>query len=209
MNDHWIPDNTELIGETVHLIPMTSHHLPELAALAKDKRIWEFYPFDGSDTETFVNTMTIVLQEKEQGMQFPFVILHRKTNQPIGGTRLMDIHRIHKKIEIGGTWLHPDHWATEINFECKLLLLAYCFETLGTIRVQLKTHENNIRSRTAIQKIGGKFEGILRKDMLGANGNSRNSAYFSIIDDEWPKVKPMLMELYEHKKQDQVKKGCN
>ena len=105
----------------------------------------------------------------------------------------------HKKLEIGSTWLHPDYWGTEINFECKLLLLTYCFEALHTIRVQLKTDENNIRSRKAIQKIGGQFEGIFRNDMIRDNNTKRNSAYFSIIDEEWEDNKLKLTELYETK----------
>jgi RimJ/RimL family protein N-acetyltransferase len=104
----------------------------------------------------------------------------------------MDIQHKHKKLEIGTTWLHPDHWGTVINFECKLLLLTYAFETLRALRVQFKTDENNIRSRKAIEKVGGRFEGILRNDMLRDNGTRRNSAYFSIIEEEWSGVKKML-----------------
>ncbi len=109
----------------------------------------------------------------------------------------MDIQPNHKKLEIGWTWLHPDYWGTEVNLECKLLLLTYCFEELKTYRVQFKTDENNIRSRKAIEKIGGKFEGILRHDMIRDNGTKRNSAYFSIIDSEWGDVKRALVKKSE------------
>ena len=105
----------------------------------------------------------------------------------------------HKKLEIGSTWLHPDYWATAINPECKLLLLTYCFEVLQAVRVQLKTDEKNMRSRKAIEKIGGQFEGILRNDMIRDNYTKRNSAYFSIIDDEWKDKKARLIELHNLK----------
>jgi RimJ/RimL family protein N-acetyltransferase len=77
--------------------------------------------------------------------------------------------------------------------------LTYCFETLHTLRVQLKTDENNIRSRKAIEKIGGQFEGILRNDMLRDNNTRRNSAYYSIIEDEWEEKKTKLTIIYNRK----------
>ena len=101
----------------------------------------------------------------------------------------MDIQPTHKKLEIGWTWLHPDYWTTKLNLECKYLLLTYCLEQIEAFRVQLKTDENNIRSRKAIVKIGGQFEGIIRNDMIRDNGTKRNSAYFSIIDSDWPMIK--------------------
>ena len=97
----------------------------------------------------------------------------------------MNIEPVHKKLEIGWTWLHPEYWASEINLECKLLLMTFCFEEWNAVRVQLKTDENNIRSRKAIEKIGGQFEGVLRNDMIRDNGTNRNSVYFSILDTEW------------------------
>jgi RimJ/RimL family protein N-acetyltransferase len=111
----------------------------------------------------------------------------------------MDIQQQHKKLEIGSTWLHPTYWATVVNLECKLLLLTHCFEVLEASRVQLKTDENNIRSRKAIEKIGGQFEGILRSDMLRDNNTKRNSAYYSIIAEEWPVIKIKLTDLYNAK----------
>ena len=111
----------------------------------------------------------------------------------------MDIFPKHKKLEIGSTWLHPGYWATEINLECKLLLLTYCFEELKAVRVQLKTDENNIRSRKAIEKIGGQFEGVLRNEIIRDNGTKRNSAIYSIIDEEWTAKKERLIELFTKK----------
>jgi RimJ/RimL family protein N-acetyltransferase len=126
--------------------------------------------------------------------------VYKQTGKIIGSTRFMDIQSRHKKLEIGWTWLHPDYWATAVNPECKLLLLDYCFETLRTSRVQLKTDENNLRSRKAIEKIGGHFEGILRNDMIKENGIKRNSASFSIIEEEWPVTRVRLIRLLEKKR---------
>ena len=90
-------------------------------------------------------------------------------------------------------------WGTTINLECKLLLLTYCFEVLKANRVQLKTKDTNYRSRKAIEKIGGVFEGILRKDRIQSDGTTRNAAYYSILDDEWQDVKFKINGLIEQK----------
>ena len=148
------------------------------------------------------------MAERKKGNQFPFVIFHKHNKKLIGSTRFLDIQPKHKKLEIGSTWLHLDYWATEVNLECKLLLLTYCFENLQTIRVQLKTDENNIRSRKAIEKIGGQFEGILRNDMIRANNTIRNSAYYSILINEWNEKKLKLAELIQRKKMIDINKVC-
>lgn len=198
----WINDNTSLHGQVIDLLPLEKEHFSELEVLSKDKRIWEFYVMDCSNSDTFLGTLDNALDEREKGTQFPFVIYHKGVNKIIGSTRFMEIQPIHKKLEIGWTWLHPDYWATEVNLECKLLLLKHCFENLNALRVQLKTDENNLRSRTAIEKIGGIYEGILRYDMLRSNGTKRNSAYYSIIDLEWVEVEKKLIQLLQIKRTD-------
>ena len=189
-----------LTGQTVDLCSLKEEHFAELEAVAKEKRIWEFYPYDGSNAATFLNMFNTAMSERENGTQFPFVIFHKPDNKIIGSTRFLDIQRKHKKLEIGSTWLHPGYWASEVNLECKLLLLTHCFEVLQTVRVQLKTDENNLRSRKAIQKIGAEFEGILRNDMLRDNNTKRNSAYYSIIEEEWAEKKLALTNLCQMKK---------
>ncbi len=198
--DNWVKYPTTLLGQTVDLMPLEKEHLEALETLAKDKRIWEFYAYDGSDTDVFSNIFNSALNEREKGNQMPFTIFFKPENKIIGSTRFLDIQPKHKKLEIGSTWLHPDYWATAVNLECKLLLLTHCFENLKTLRVQLKTDENNTRSRKAIEKIGGQFEGILRNDILRDNNTHRNSAYYSIINTEWAAVKPNLTDFYKNKK---------
>ncbi|XJR87561.1 GNAT family N-acetyltransferase [Elizabethkingia anophelis] len=130
--------------------------------------------------------------ERTSGNQYPFVIIHKDTNKIIGSTRFFEIYPADKKLEIGWTWVTKDYWGTSINPECKLLLLTYCFETLKTNRVQLKTKDTNFRSRKAIEKIGGVFEGILRKDKIVSDGTTRNAAYYSILDEEWEQAKAKI-----------------
>ncbi|MCW3126856.1 MAG: family acetyltransferase [Bacteroidetes bacterium] len=192
----WITHPISLTGEVVSLLPMEREHFPALIALAQDERIWEHYIFDGTDPVRMQEVLEDALAQREKGTQYPFVIFHKEHNKVIGSTRLLDIQAKHKKLEVGSTWLHPDYWATAANIDSKLLLLDYCFEKLQTVRVQLKTDEKNIRSRKAIEKVGGKYEGILRHDMIRDNGTNRNSAYYSIINEEWPETKRYLTDLF-------------
>ena len=201
---NWIPQSTKLVGDIVELLPLQTEHFDELAALASEPAIWQYIPRDMSSRGKVLRTLTEAIDAREKGVQYPFVIYHKQGKKLAGATRLMNIEQEHRKLEIGWTWLHPDYWATAVNFECKLLLLTFCFEVLNACRVQLKTDENNIRSRTAILKTGAKFEGILRHDMIREDGTNRNTAYYSITDDEWPTAKENLQRRYKDKKGEAV-----
>jgi RimJ/RimL family protein N-acetyltransferase len=192
LDKHWIPHPTILTGEQIELVPVEEKHFDNLFTAASDKRIWEFYTGDWSVKETFLRVYNSTLKLREKGNEYPFVILHKPSQKIIGSTRFLDIVPYDRRLEIGGTWLMPEYWATSINFDCKLTLLTFAFETLKAKRVQLKTQHDNIRSRKAIEKIGGIYEGIIRKHMLKDDGSFRSSAYFSILDDEWNAAKENL-----------------
>jgi RimJ/RimL family protein N-acetyltransferase len=194
-----IPHPTQLAGKTVDLLPLEEKHFDALLTAASDKKIWQFYPGDWSVPEKFHKVYTGTLKAREKGLEYPFVIVHKASQRIIGSTRLMDISQYDNRLEIGGTWLVPEYWATEINPDCKLTLLTYCFETLKTNRVQLKTQHDNIRSRKAIEKIGATYEGVIREHILKDDCSYRSSAYFSILMSEWPAVKENLSRLLEVK----------
>lgn len=189
MKNTWINHPVILQGTNINLVPLEEKHLEELYTAAADKELWSLIPTDCSERDTFYKTYEFAISERIAGNQYPFVIIHKDTNKIIGSTRLFEIYPADKKLEIGWTWITKDYWGTTINLECKLLLLTYCFETLKTNRVQLKTKDTNFRSRKAIEKIGGIFEGILRKDKIVSDGTTRNAAYYSILDDEWEQAK--------------------
>lgn len=199
MSKSWIEHPTTLKGQTIDLLPLEENHFKELLEAASDKRIWEFYVGDWSLPDKFIKVYTDAIALRERGSEYPFVIFHKPTKRIIGSTRLLDIVPYDKRLEIGGTWLMPEYWATAVNIDCKLALLTFCFETLNARRVQLKTQHDNIRSRKAIEKIGGIYEGIIREHMLKDDGTYRSSAYFSILKGEWPVVKPRLQALLDSK----------
>jgi RimJ/RimL family protein N-acetyltransferase len=201
MTETWLKHPIKLIGQTIDLLPLEVMHFDQLFEMAEDKRTWEYYPIDGSDRKKFILHYTEALAEREKANHYPFVIFHKQEKKPIGSTSLYDIHRKDRNLEIGWTWLHPNFWATDINLECKYLLLTYCFDTLKCIRVQFKTNNLNHRSQKAIQKIGGKFEGILRKSKIRDDGTIRSSVYYSIIDEEWEDVRQNLLSKLNRKRE--------
>lgn len=180
-----------LEGLAVRLEPLRPEHAPALAALYEpDIFTWMISALRTlEDVEAFIAT---ALEAAGQGTERPFVILERDTGVPVGSTRYLDIQRHHRTLEIGYTWLARRVWRTRVNTECKYLLLRHAFETLGVMRVQLKTDRRNARSRAAMERMGAKFEGILRHHMLVRGDQVRDSAYYSVIDTEWPEVKARL-----------------
>lgn len=118
--------------------------------------------------------------------------IDRAKDRAVGSTRYLEIRPADRGIEIGSTWLGAESQRTAINTEAKYLLLRHAFETLGALRVQLKTDRRNEKSQKAIERLGAVREGILRKQVVTWNGYVRDSVYFSITDDEWPSVRARL-----------------
>jgi len=113
------------------------------------------------------------------------------TGRAIGSTRLLDIRPADRQVEIGSTFLAREYWRTPANTESKYLVLRHCFETLGCVRVALKTDGRNVRSQEAIARLGAVREGTLRRHM-NVRGYQRDTVYFSILDEEWAAVKARL-----------------
>ncbi len=122
----------------------------------------------------------------------PFAVWNKKTGRLVGSTAYLDPNREHRTIEVGYTWYAPLARGTVINPSCKLLLLQFAFESLNCIRVQLKCDNRNEASKGGILKLGAKFEGVLRNHRILADGHKRQTAFFSITDDEWPEVQERL-----------------
>ncbi|HYO68865.1 MAG TPA: GNAT family protein [Archangium sp.] len=180
-----------LEGQAVRLEPLAMSHAPALAAVAEPDIFQHFNVVLRTlgDVEAYISD---TLAAAERGVERPFVILEKETGAPVGSTRYLDIQRQHRTLEIGSTWLAKRVWRSRVNTECKYLLLRHAFEALKVMRVQLKTDRRNTRSRAAIERIGGRFEGILRHHMLVRGGVVRDTAFYGFIDSEWPEVKTRL-----------------
>jgi N-acetyltransferase len=179
-------------GRWVRLEPLAYHHAAGLAEAARDEEIWRYMPAKLTTIEQIKHWITETLALQANGAVLPFAIVEWAEGRAIGSTRYLNIMPRDRGLEIGWTWLGRAAWRTAVNTECKYLLLRHAFEALGCIRVQFKTDRRNERSRRAIERIGGQFEGILRQHMVLPDGSYRDSAFYSIIDGEWPAVKAKL-----------------
>ncbi|MBO0995617.1 GNAT family N-acetyltransferase [Bacillus sp. SD088] len=186
-----------LIGDRVKIQPMEDHHVQALFEAGNNPDIWAYMPMKIQSIEDIRFLVDGALQAREKGSEFPFVIFDKESGKIVGSTRLLNISIPNRNLEIGWTWLAPTVWRTRINTECKYLLLKHCFETLGAIRVQLKTDGRNMRSQQAIERLGAVKEGVLRNHVIMPDGYLRDSVFYSVIDREWALVKNKLESMLQ------------
>ena len=181
-----------LEGRYVRLEPLAKVHLAGLAEVGLDEELWRWIPTQVRTAEEMAAYIETALEEQARGVSLPFAIVEKAAGRAIGSTRYGNIDRTHHRVEIGWTWVAREWQRTAVNTEAKYLLLRHAFETLGCIRVELKTDSLNEKSHAAILRIGAQHEGIFRNHMITASGRIRHSAHYSIIDSEWPAVKTRL-----------------
>jgi RimJ/RimL family protein N-acetyltransferase len=183
-----------LAGRYVRLEPLTLAHVPALARVGLDPTLWRLQPAPIETEDDMRRYVQTALQDQERGLSLPFAMEDTASGQVIGSTRYMDIAPAHRRLEIGATWLAPACQRTGANTEAKLLLLTHAFETLGVMKVVLKTEVLNTQSRQAILRLGAVEEGTFRKHLISSTGRARDMVYFSILDTEWPAVKAGLSD---------------
>lgn len=200
--------NVVLQGKHIRLEPLTLHHIRGLVeAAAADPKLYRFsaVPQGHDDVSHYVRR---ALAWQKAGTALPFAIIRLDDHSIIGSTRFFDIerwawpsgHKHHRRgipdvAEIGYTWLTKSAIRTYANTEAKFLLLRYAFEHWKLHRVVLHTDVRNKRSRAAIERIGGHFEGVLRAHRMASDFIPRDSARYSILLSEWPQVKSRLQKM--------------
>jgi RimJ/RimL family protein N-acetyltransferase len=176
------------------LVPMTMQHLNDYCLAGNYPQVWQHMPLNRSASHDIARPwMQEAVDEMAQGLQLAFITIDKKTNKVIGSTRLFRYNEKDKAIELGHTFISPEFQRSYVNSHAKYLMLKHAFEQLKMVRIEICTHENNQQSRNAIARIGGHFEGVLRKNRRAPNGDYRNTALFSILDEEWPQVKQQLI----------------
>jgi RimJ/RimL family protein N-acetyltransferase len=194
-----VSDALELTGRHVRLAPLALHHAADLHNAGQRSDIWQFVadpkgPFvDPAHAERWI---AHAIEERAAGVRLPFAIIHLATGRAIGSTSYYFEGRwANRTLEIGGTWLAPQHWRTAANTESKFLLLREAFEVLRADRVEFLTDARNMRSQLAIQRLGALKEGVLRAHMLLSDGHRRDSISYSILPREWPGISARLQAL--------------
>jgi RimJ/RimL family protein N-acetyltransferase len=187
--------NIILENERVILRGLTMAELPQLLPVATGcDRLVQYSPFKIHSYPLLKKYIENALEERVFGIRYAFSIFDKKENAFAGSTSFGKISNKDDKLQIGWTWIGNKFQRTGLNRNCKLLLLTYAFEELKCHRVEFQTDERNSASRTALEKLGAKFEGILREDMLMSDGFRRSSVYYSILFNEWKEIKNNLLK---------------
>ena len=185
----WSPPTLE--GRIVRLEPLTLTHEEDLWLASRDAETWRWLNVVQPRTRVEWSAyMQQALTAAEAGVEIPLVTVCSEA--VVGSTRFLALRQEHRSVEIGWTWLHPSAWGTGANIEAKLLQMRHAFETWECRRVEFKTDAKNERSRGALEALGATFEGIHRKHMLVRDGENRDSAWYSVTNDDWPSVSAHL-----------------
>lgn len=183
-----------LEGRAIRLEPLSPVHLPGLVEVGLDEDLWQWNAFPVRTPEQMSDYVASALAAHTQGIALPFATIHKGDNRVVGTTRYGNIEKLNRHVEIGWTWIGRAWQRTVVNTEAKYLMLKHAFETLGCLRVELKTDVLNERSRKAILRLGATQEGIFRAHMVTETERIRDSVYFSVIHSEWATVKAGLEE---------------
>ena len=184
MNLNPLRPKDPLDGRIVRLEAIAERHREGLRAVAE--REPQIHRYTNMYTLGFDRWFDLAVASEQE---VPFVV--HVDGRPVGSTRYLNIEPSHHRVEIGWTWLERTQWGTGANIETKYLLLRRAFEEWGAMRVEFKTDARNLRVRGALLGVGASFEGIFRKHMILPD-SIRDSAWYAIVDDDWPEVKTLL-----------------
>ncbi len=187
--ERWSPPTLD--GRIVRLEPLAPEHEEGLWLASRDPATWSWLNVVQPQARTEWSAhLEQAHAASAAGTEIPLVTVCYK--EVVGSTRFLALRPEHSSVEIGWTWLHPSAWGTGANIEAKLLQMRHAFETWGCRRVEFKTDAKNERSRRALEALGATFEGIHRKHMLVRESENRDSAWYSVTDDDWPRVRAHL-----------------
>lgn len=186
------PPSFSVCGDYVSVVELAPEHEIDLTEAAADGALHRLWYTTVPRPEDVGGEINRRLELREKGSMLPFAILERASGKAVGMTTYMNIDAPNRRLEIGSTWYRKSVQRSPLNSECKLLLLQHAFEELDCIAVEFRTHFINMQSRRAIERLGAKFDGVLRSHLIMPNGTIRDTACYSIISSEWPTVKANL-----------------
>lgn len=190
MDKWYIPLSNSLIS----LMPLQEEHIQEMRALSNGTDIWKWYTEDLSNPNALEAWMTQRLDASKRGDMMSYAVVLNETEKVIGSTSYGHIDWIEKYLEVGWTWLSQQYIGSGVNKHMKFLMLSHAFEKIGTERLELRTDEDNIRSRKAMEKIGATYDGTLRNHRSTQGNRRRNTVIYSIIRTEWEEIKETIFK---------------
>lgn len=185
---------SELSDDKITLIPLTTSHIQEMRKLSKDSDVWTWYTEDLTNPDALESWMTKRLEESQRGEKMSYAVRLNETGEINGSSSYDHIDWTEKGIEIGWTWLGKEYIGSGINKHMKYLMLSHAFDTMGIERLELRTDEQNVRSRKAMEKIGAQHDGTLRNHRSTQGGRRRNTVVYSILISEWPEIRETIFK---------------
>lgn len=195
MKQYYVP----LEDNRIRLVPMTSDHIKQMRSLSSDSDVWRWYTEDLTDPDDLERWMTNCLIDSISGAKMTYTVMQKDTGKVIGSSSYGHIDWTERCIEVGWTWLGKDYIGSGINKHMKFLMLQHAFDTMEIERLELRTDEDNIRSRKAMEKIGAKYDGTLRSHRATQGGRRRNTVLYSIIKSEWPEIRNTIFKGFLNK----------
>jgi RimJ/RimL family protein N-acetyltransferase len=189
-----ISPGLKLETDKVILRPLQHADITSFARIANEASLWKYFTFLLNNSAELQHWIETALKERDEGKRIPFTIVEKATNEVCGSTSFGTISYYDKRIEIGWSWLGKYYQGTGINFHAKFSMLSYAFDVLDWERVEIKTDNLNERAKQGLRKIGAKEEGVLRSHMQMPLNRRRDSVFFSILKDEWPKIKNSIFK---------------
>lgn len=171
----------------MRLEPLEARHEDALWSVAQDERVWRLMRTRADESREAFAAWFRDMRENVLGFA------QVAGGRPLGHTSYLNVREADRVLEIGNTWLAPEAWGTGMNAEAKLLLMQHAFEDEGFLRVEFKTDARNERARAALAALPAELEGVFRRHMLVRGGERRDSAWYAVIDEDWPAVKASLL----------------
>lgn len=187
----WL-ENIELCGAVVTLEPLNMSHVEHLKAAVMDGEYWKLWFASVPSPDQMESYVINAIEGTKKG-NIAFAVRLNETKNIVGTTRFYNVDELNKRPMLGYTWYAKSVCRTGVNSECKFLLLQYVFEKKEAIAVEFRTHFFNEASKEAIERLGAKQDGILRAHQKMADGSIRDTAVYSILQEEWPTVKSNLL----------------
>ncbi len=187
----WLQPVT-LKGARATLAPLDRSHHDDLREAVADGELWKLWYTTVPQPDAMAAEIDRRLKLQSEGSMLPFTVIDNASGKAVGMTTFMNVDAQNRRVEIGSTWYRKSVQRSDVNTQCKLLLLGHAFETLECIAVEFRTHFFNHQSRRAIERLGAKLDGILRSHQRATNGTLRDTCVYSIVAAEWPTVKSHL-----------------
>lgn len=175
-----------LENDVVQLIPLKTEHWEQLWDVAKQMDLYQYGSSDVSSLDKLKNYIKTAISDEKA---IPFLVIDKRNNKVVGCTRFGLIDSKNKVLHIGWTWISTATQGTGLNHQMKYLMLNHTFETLKFEKVEFRIDERNIKSKKAVEKLGAKLEGVLRKNVITKNNFRRSSCCYGILKEEWETIK--------------------